>query len=391
MNSNITTRINEIVSSGSASPELLELLSQLDETQQAKGVNAIAVYAIGNDLVEMLSLLMSNGMTRKRIDTNALWESACERDEPGVVDTLVITLEDKAQIIDSLRIALKQNAAYSISMLQRHLDVSDISKVIRSDIINCELEVIKGLDCYPHLYTCEHDEWIKVWRCLREHTFSSAKSSVIAVLNDWLGYQSNEIKNSLWNAAITYSAMTYSHGWIMRAMKDAGFEPSVDPSHRVLNLFVEDGNLEVFSLLNGAVNISNSEEYQEALSNLVQQPKKQAFITHLCRHALSPSKNFFCKLISMPYDRLELRKVNRELRREPSLMVHGVDGNSYMQIAYVALMIDKFGIEAFCQHAIFDWHLDKIIELGYMPMDVMPFLKSSKLKSNALQMLSSMQ
>lgn len=387
---NTIEKINQLVSAGEPDDTLLSLIESLPNDVKPQGLEAIITYAITNGMHSMLGLLLSSRVAEvlSEHSRDQLWMKACQEDDPDIVDVFIAHSSRQSGSACSKMFlgALSLQASYAIKNLEHFMSHDAMISALFSHGNDVSSEMIKGFSCYPDFMMQSTPKWIDQWitfsYCNDERCNNVQRGYRREQLRLWLSHQADAVISQLWNAVITHGK-----AWVGAILKDEGYyPPSVSKS--VAYMFIEDGSFDLFELTASHNIIKNGEPLHNALSQLVQMKEQHAFITHLIRHALPASKNFFCRLLGMPYDRLELRKISRDFRRHVKMTVNYEESSSYTQLIYVGLMVDKFGAEAVAQHACYEWQVDCLMLLGFGPMEMMGHVESNEIKSYLLQQFS---
>ena len=376
-------RINELVSSGEASPDLIGLVHKLPNDIKLKCIEAILLYAIVNNLSDMIAFFLNDGIADVLYlsSNKLLWTKVCEEDVPDIVDLFISNQSNfsEGQYDLMFKIALEFQASYAINSLQGIISENTQVDCILSVGNNMNAEMIKGFMTYPSILANQSREWINGWGNLAYYDSSKHTNEQRQYRRDqlrlWISHQKESTLLDLWNIVIV-KGLT----WIAYILKEEGCTPPV-VSEMMANMFIEDGSLEMFSFSNAENVLNNGEELQDALSRLVQMKDQRAFILYLMKNALPACKNYFCRLIGMPYDRLEIRKISRNFDHHVNMRIHPDELANYTQAIYVGLMVDKFGIELVAEDACYEWQVDQLLLLGFGPLELMGMIKSSDLKS----------
>lgn len=382
-------KINELVSSGEASPELLDLVHALPSEIKRKGVEAIMSYAIANNLSDMIACFLADDIEDElSLSSNRLlWSKVCEEDCPDIVDLFIAhqSHTSESQYNEMFETSLKLQASYAINSLQGIISETKQVDSILSVGNNMNAEMIKGFMTYPSLLINHSREWVNGWANLAYYSDKEYSDEQRQYRQDqlrlWIAHQKESTLLDLWNIVLTKGVP-----WIAYILKEDGC-PQPVMSEAIAHMFIEDGALEMFAFSDAQRVLKNGEDLQNALSRLVQMKGQRTFILYLLKHSLPACKNFFCRLIGMPYDRLEIRKISRNFERHVNMTVHADERTNYTQAIYAGLMVDKFSMEVVAESACYEWQVDQLLLLGAGPMELMNLVTCDDMKSYLIRKL----
>lgn len=375
-----------MVSAGEANEELVSLLLSLSEGTCAMCAEAIIIYAIENNMSAMLEIVLRNAkkVMVSENSVNRLWVKVCQKNDPDVIDVFIANTSSISSLSykQLFLAALSLEGTYAVKCLEPFMTQEEIVNGIFTHGESLSSGVISGFDGHLELVCNNTPAWIKGWVSIKYGGAGSSRNrNREEQLRFWLSYQEPSALRSLWDAALTHG-----RAWIVRVLKEELPLSSVAPA--TAYGFIENGFFEIFRETRSALVIKNCQELQDALFQLVQMNGQLPFITHLMTEALPATKNFFCRLVGVSYDKLDLKKINYDFMCDAKIDGAHEISIQYFQLIYMGLMKDKFGIETLSRHISSSWQVDCLIALNVTPMDMLRGVQSSEAKSHLLFKLS---
>ena len=396
-NEDTISQINQIVRSGEGSEQLPVLILSL-EGDVKNCVMSFSNYLIQEGDDKLLSLMLSNEAVLAEADCDKLWASACQYDDANVIDVCLSVVGQKGNITDLgalelMNVAIEKESLYAIKSLNDVFKEKGImSYAISSQFPNISLSLVRGISDSQSLFKKYVEGWLTslkkslndVWTKQHNETcaywLKKQKDSVVyrvldmAIAKRHVGSFGIGLLDVAKSEAIERFGETHSEKYMKRKV----------PQEFVLGA-ISDNSLELFIALNGSAIIENGRDLHKALEQLMQRESPMAFMKHLLLNAMPEVKDFVCKNLRMPYDRLSLHKTERPF------FIENQEKEGYkeaMLFAYVCVMVDKFDMPSFAENARYEWHVEHLVNMGFTPFEVIQHLKSDELKPVALSLAS---
>lgn len=396
-NEDTINQINKIVRSGEGSDQLPSLILSL-EGDVKNCVMSFSNYLIQEGDDKLLSLMLSNEAVLAEADCEKLWASACQYDDANVIDICLTVVGKKGSITDLdalelMNVAIEKESLYAIKSLNDVFKEKGIlSYAISRQFPNISLSLVRGISNSQSLFESNAEGWLASLKKSLNEVWTKQHNETCAY---WLRQQNDSVVYRVLDMAISHRHIgSFGIGLLDVAKSESierfGEKHTVKylkgrvPQDFILNA-ISDNSLELFVALNGSAIIENGRELHKALDQLMQRESPMAFMKHLLLNAMPEVKDFVCKNLRMPYDRLSLHKTERPF------FLDNQDKEGYknaMLFAYVCVMVDKFGMPSFAENARYEWHIEHLVNMGYTPFEVIQHLKSDDLKPVALSLAS---